>query len=243
MKKFLGSQRFLAIYSGVLTAVFAITILGGFAAEKDKTDFKEITVQRLNIVEPDGTMRMVISDKALFPGIVIKGKEHPHPDRKTAGMLFFNEEGTEDGGLIFGGEKDKNGKVSSHGHLSFDAYEQDQVFSIDAQQEGDQHGSSLTMVDRPDYPIDILVALTDRIKDLPTDQKNAEIAKFIQSHPAPHARLFLGRSADKSVALKLKDVDGHDRIVVEVGADGSPAMKFLDEAGKVVNQFPTAKTQ
>lgn len=243
MKNFFGSQRFLAIYSGVLTVVFAITILGGFATEKDKTDFKEISVQRLNVVEPDGTLRMVISDKALFPGIILKGKEHPHPDRKTAGMLFFNEEGTENGGLIFGGEKDKSGKVSSHGHLSFDAYEQDQVFSIDAQQEGDQHGSAITMVDRPDYPIGELVALTDRIKDLPTDQKNAEIAKFVQAHPAPHSRLFLGRNADKSVALKLKDVDGHDRVVVEVGADGSPVMRFLDEAGKVVNQFPPAKAQ
>jgi hypothetical protein len=242
MKKFLGSPRFLAIYSGTLTAMFAITVLSGFAAEKDKTDFKEITVQRLNVVEPDGTMRMVISAKALFPGIIIKGKEHPHPDRKTAGMIFFNEEGTENGGLIFGGEKGKDGKVSSHGHLSFDGYEQDQVFSIDAQQEGEQHGESLTMVDRPDYPIDELVAITDRIKDLSSDQKKAEIAKFIQSHPSPHARLFLGRSADKSVALKLKDVEGRDRIVVEVEADGSPVMKFLDQTGKVVNQLPPPRT-
>ncbi|MGH9641634.1 MAG: hypothetical protein ACRD3Q_04355 [Terriglobales bacterium] len=243
MKKLFGSQRFLVIYSGVLTLVFALTILAGFAAEKDKTDFREINVQRLNIVEPDGTLRMVISDKALFPGIILKGKEHAHPDRKTAGMLFFNEEGTENGGLIFGGEKEKDGKVSSHGHLSFDAYEQDQVFSIDAQQEGDKSGSAITMVDRPDYPIDELVALTDRIKDLSADQKNAEIKKFMEGHPSPHSRLFLGRNADRSVALKLKDVDGHDRIVVEVGADGVPVMRFLDEAGKVVSQFPPARAQ
>lgn len=243
MKNLIGSQRFLAIYSGILTAVFAITVLGGFVAEKEKTEFKELSVQRLNIVEPDGTLRMVISDKAQFPGIIIKGKEHPHPDRKTAGILFFNEEGTENGGLIFGGEKDKDGKVSSYGHLSFDAYEQDQVFSIDAQQEGGQRGSALTMVDRPDYPIGELVALTDRIKDLPAEQKNAEIAKFLQAHPSPHVRLSLGRGADKSVALKLKDVDGHDRIVVEVGADGAPVMRFLDAAGKVVDQFPPAKPQ
>src|ERR1700689_436006 len=173
--KFISSPRFLAIYSGILTVTFTITIFSGFAAERKKTSFEEIDVQRINLVEPDGTLRMIISDKALWPGIFLKGKEHPHPNRKTAGMLFFNEEGTENGGLIFGGEKNKDGKASSHGHLSFDAYEQDQVFSIDAQQEGDQHGSALTMVDRPDYPIGELVALTDRIKDLPADQKNAEI--------------------------------------------------------------------
>jgi hypothetical protein len=243
VKKFLGSRRFLAIYSGLLTLVFSITILGGFAAEKDKTDLKEINVQRINLVEPDGTLRMVISDKALFPGIFLKGKEHPHPDRKTAGMLFLNEEGTENGGLIFGGEKDKDGHISSHGHLSFDAYEQDQVFSLDAQQEGDKSASALTLVDRPGYPIGDLLALTDRIKDLSSDQKKVEIAKFTDVHPSPHARLFLGRNADKSVSLKLKDIDGHDRMVVEVGADGSPVIRFLDEAGKVVNQIPPPKAQ
>src|ERR1700723_305761 len=240
MKKVFGSQRFLAVYSGTLTVVFALTILGGFAAQKEKTEFQEISVQRLNIVEPDGTLRMVISDKAQFPGIIIKGKEHPHPDRKTAGMLFFNEEGTENGGLIFGGEKDKDGKVSSHGHLSFDAYEQDQVFSIDAGQEGDKQGSSLTLVDRPDYPIGELIDTVDRTKDLPKDKQQAELTKFIASHPAPHARLYLGSAGDKSVSLKLKEADGHDRVVIEVAPDGSPAIRFLDSSGKVVSQLPAA---
>ncbi|HUO17304.1 MAG TPA: hypothetical protein VMX38_20150 [Verrucomicrobiae bacterium] len=240
MKNFLASQRFLVIYSGVLTIVFVVVVAAGFAAEQERTNFREITVQRINLVEPDGTLRMVISDKALFPGIFLKGKEHPHPNRKTAGMLFLNDEGTENGGLTFGGEKDKDGKTSSYGHLSFDAYEQDQVFTVDAQQEGDQSGSALTLVDRPNYPIGELIELTDRIKDFSPEQKKAEIAKFMQSHPAPHSRLYLGRGGDKSVALKLRDAEGRDRIVVEVSADGSPVMRFLDPDGKVINQLPPA---
>jgi hypothetical protein len=240
---FLSSQRFLAIYSGLLTVAFSITILSGFATEKSNADFKEINVQRINVVEPDGTLRMVISNKSLFPGIFLKGKEHPHPDRKSTGMIFLNDEGTENGGLIFGGEKDKNGTVSSYGHLSFDDYEQDQVFSVDAQQEGEHHHTSLSLVDRPSYPIADLVALTDRIKDLPADQKKAEIEKFTQSHPMPHARLSLARAEDKSVAMKFKDVEGHDRIIIEVAADGSPTIRFLDPNGKVVSQLPPLKTE
>lgn len=236
--KFLSSQRFLAIYSGTLTITFAITILGGFAVDKKKSSFEEIDVQRINLVEPDGTLRMIISDKALWPGIYLKGQEHPHPNRKTAGMLFLNEEGTENGGLIFGVEKDKDGKVSGHGHLSFDAYEQDQIFSIDAGQEDGKQSESLTMVDRPDYPIGELIALTDRIKDLSKDKQQTGIAQFLGSHPAAHSRLYLGRSADKSVSLKLRDSDGHDRIVLEVAPDGSPAIRFLDSSGKVVGQMP-----
>ncbi len=237
MKNSFDSHRFLTIYSGVLTAVFAVTILGGFAPPK-KTVFEEITVQRVNIIEPDGTLRMVISDKALFPGIYLKGQEHPHPNRKTAGMLFFNDEGTENGGLTFGGGKDKNGQVSSYGHLSFDEYEQDQVFTIDASQQGGKRRSGLSLVDNPDYPIGELIAVTDRIAKLPADQQKAEIAKFADSHGRPHQRLYLGRGDDRSVALKFKDVEGHDRIVIQVAADGSPVIRFLDQKGGIVSELP-----
>jgi hypothetical protein len=239
--KFLSNQRFLAIYSGVLTITIAVTVLGGFAAEHKKTDFEEINVQRINLVEPDGTLRMVISDKALAPGIYLHGKEHPHPDRKTAGMIFLNEEGTENGGLIFGGEKEKDGKTSSFGHLSFDAYEQDQLMSLDSGTENENQAESITFVDRPNYAIGELIDLTDRIKEMPKDKQQAEIAQFMKSHPSPHQRVYLGRGADKTAALKLKDLDGHDRIVMQVAADGTPTVKFLDAGGKVVSQMPSAE--
>src|SRR4029450_10167607 len=102
-------QRFLMIYSGVLTAVFALTLLGGLVTQRQKSKFDEINVHRINVYEPDGTLPMVISNKARFPGLIIRGKEYPHP-RPQAGMLFFNDEGTENGGLIFGGRKGKDGK-------------------------------------------------------------------------------------------------------------------------------------
>ena len=78
---------------------------------------------------------MVISNKAEFPGIIIKGKETPHPDRRRPACCSSMTKATENGGLIFGGSKDKQGKITSYGHLSFDQYEQDQVFTIDAGEE------------------------------------------------------------------------------------------------------------
>ena len=166
MTKFFSSPRFLAIYSGVLTIAFAVVVLTGFTESRQKQVFDEITVHRINVVEPDGTLRMTISSKANFPGIIIKGKETPHPTRSSAGMLFFNDEGTENGGLIFGGRKDKDGKVTSYGHLSFDQYEQDQVFSIDTDQENQQRSSQLRMIDEPDYPITEDLAAAARIEKL-----------------------------------------------------------------------------
>ena len=102
--KVLSSPRFLAIYSGVLTLVFAVTVLCGFAAMRDPT-FGIITARRINIVDPDGTVRLTISNRADFPGGWIHKKESPRPDRRdAAGMLFMSEEGTEQGALILGGK-------------------------------------------------------------------------------------------------------------------------------------------
>jgi hypothetical protein len=240
MTKLFSSPRFLVIYSGVLTIAFAVVVLAGFAESRQKQTFDEIDVHRINVIEPDGTLRLVISDKAAFPGIIIKGKETPHPDRNTAGMLFFNDEATENGGLIFGGSKDKQGKVSSYGHLSFDQYEQDQVFSIDAGEENGQRSSELRILDQPDHPISSDLAAAERIGKLPADQQPAAWKQYRETTAHSQTRLVLGRSDDRSVALRLKDIQGRDRIVILVQPDGSPVMQFLDENGKVMSQLPPA---
>jgi hypothetical protein len=232
--------QLLKAYALISALVFAALILVAARGPAPRAKYDELDVQRINIVEPDGTLRLVLSNKARFPGIIIKGKETPHPNRKTGGMLFFNDEGTENGGLIFGGAKDKDGKASSYGHLSFDQYEQDQIFTIDAQQEGNKRQVSLAVIDRPDYPISELIAFADRMKGLPEDQQKAEYKKFQETHPAPASRLYLGRADDGSVGLRLKDAGGLDRIVIEVAADGSPVIRFLDAKGKVIYRLPAA---
>jgi hypothetical protein len=240
MTKLLSNPRFLAIYSGVLTIAFAVVVLAGFAESRQKQKFDEIDVHRINVVEADGTLRMVISNKAEFPGIIIKGKETPHPDRSTAGMLFFNDEATENGGLIFGGNKDKQGKVTSYGHLSFDQYEQDQVFSIDAGEEDGKRTSELRMIDQPDHPLTQDIEAGAHIAKLPQDQQEAAWKAYRAATPHAEARILLGRAEDKSVALRLKDVHGRDRLVIRVQPDGSPVVQFMDENGKVTSQLPSA---
>jgi hypothetical protein len=123
-------QRVLIIYSGLLTAAVCICLLSGFA-KRSITTMDELDVQRINVREPDGTLRMVISDSARLPGVIVKGKEQPKVDRPQAGMIFFNDEGSENGGLIFGGRRDKHGDVvDSGGSLSFDRYNANQVVQL-----------------------------------------------------------------------------------------------------------------
>lgn len=124
------NQRFLTIYSGTLTLIFAVTVLYGFSAARRSETFDQISVHRINVVEPDGTLRMVISNRNKLPGIIVRGKEQPFA-RPQAGMLFYNDEGSENGGLIFSGRKNEKGEVvDSGGSLSFDKYGDNQIVQL-----------------------------------------------------------------------------------------------------------------
>ena len=123
MLTFPSSPRFLAVYSGLLTVVFALTVaIGltrgdfsprGVSAAEGSTSYDQISIHRINIVEPDGMPRLIIAEKAELPGSYFKGKELSRPDRaESAGMLFMNDEGTENGGLIFGGLQPTDGAPS-----------------------------------------------------------------------------------------------------------------------------------
>jgi hypothetical protein len=124
-----AAQRLINIYAGVLTLVLALTFLYGFSAMNRR--FDQITVHRINVVEPDGTLRMVISDHAELPGVIVHGKQKHPPTRPQAGMLFYNDEGSEVGGLIFAGHRNAKGEVvDSGGSLSFDQYGAGQVVQL-----------------------------------------------------------------------------------------------------------------
>ena len=75
--KALSSPRFLAIYSGVLTLAFAATVLCGIAMMRNP-HFGIITARRINIIEPDGTVRLTVSNRADFPGGFIDRIHQPN---------------------------------------------------------------------------------------------------------------------------------------------------------------------
>lgn len=250
MAKFFSHPRFLLVYSATLTAVFAATTAcnlwqasrGVFGAEQHRADFDQLTVHRLNIVEPDGTPRLVVSDKAEFPGGFFMGKEFSRADRAEAGMLFMNDEGTENGGMLFGGFTDAKGEPHSFGHLSFDGYEQDQTMSLDANQDGDERATSYQINDNVGdtlFTPEIIAAFT-KLHSMPDGpEKQKAFADFKAKHPySLRQRAALGRDPDKSAVLRLRDPEGHTRILLRVAADGTPCMQFLDMAGKVTHQWP-----
>lgn len=198
----MSGNRYLMIYSGVLTAVFAVSVLSGFA-KNPVTTFDQIDVQRINVREADGTLRMVIANSARLPGVIVKGKEQPKEDRPQAGMIFFNDEGSENGGLIFGGKRNANGDVvDAGGSLSFDRYNANQVVQLIGVDDKDSHFAGLAVSDSKEH------------------ERNKQ-------------RIWVGRDNDGTATLSMMDGAGHARIEMKVPADGAPVINFLDRDGKV----------
>ncbi len=221
----------LLVYSLALTAALAVAVFGLAIGSQTKVAYDEIDVRRINVREDDGTLRVVISNKSRFPGLYFRGKEHPHPNRSSAGLLFFNEEGTENGGLTFGGQK-VDGKVTSGGHLSFDRYEQDQVVQITHSEEGDSHWAGLAVNDYPDGSTDL--DAWERADAMPEGAEKVAELKRLRERYGGKRRVFLGKQRDRAARLVVNDEAGRPRLVLEVAPEGTAAIRFLDANGKVV---------
>jgi hypothetical protein len=219
------SQAFGA-FAGVL-AIGAVSLLTGAATPP--SIMPTLDVQRINIREPDGTIRMVISNVAEAPGAIIDGQDHPRPDRRVAGMLFFNDEGTENGGLVFGGQRDASGTVHSHGSLTFDRYKQDQVVQIFGDEDGADRSAGIGVYDHPEKLVD--QAMVDLALTLDGEARQAA---YRAANVGGAPRAFVGRAEDGSSQIVLEDAEGIKRLRLRVAADGAAAIEFLDRDGKVL---------
>jgi hypothetical protein len=228
-------EIFLVVYSGALTLALGVIVLSGFRSEK-KASFDELTVQRINVVEPDGTLRLVVSDKARFPGSYKKGKETPRPDRSSdGGFLFLDDEGSEIGGQVWSGLQ-HDGKTSYSGHLSFDRYDGDQQIVLDT---GEENGKTASFLQINDSYTGMEKAheAGRRLDALPPDLRKEALAQFRRDFPLTN-RILLARDKDTSAMLLLADAQGRSRIALKVAPDGSPSIELLDEDGKVLSRLP-----
>lgn len=223
------ATRALILYAGGMTIVAGWLLVTGAAAPRT---IDTLDVRRINLREADGTLRMVIAARDHFPGLIVRGREQPHPGRTdSAGMLFFNDEGTENGGLIFGGKREGD-RTSGFGHLSFDQYEQDQVLALEQSEEAGRRSAGLSVADRPDAPLD--VAGMARIDALAPAARDAAVRRLQATGAFGRARAFFGKQPDGAATLDLKDAMGRVRLRLRVTREGAAAIDFLDAAGTLV---------
>jgi hypothetical protein len=228
-------SRYLVAYSAVVTLAFVIAAYCGFVNPQRVAEFDRIRVHRIDVVEPDGTERLIVSNRTDYPGSFIHGKEIARPDRNdAAGMLFLDDEGTEDGGLIFGGRM-KDGKPSSFGHLSFDEYDQDQAIVLDTGLEDGKKYARMQLNDLSEKRLTAdLMEEGRRASAMPDGPaKEAALKAFEAKVPPMVHRLGMERRAAGDSSLSLYDNAGRERLRLSVGIDGEPHVQTLATDGTV----------
>jgi len=234
--------RLLKGYALVVTAILGTLSIAAFRQSTQKTRFTEIDVERINIVEPDGSLRMVISNRPRSIGPIYKGKPFGYPGGGRPGIIFFNDEGTENGGLTFTGRKRDDGTYSSSVGMSFDQFNQDETLTLRYSDENGRKASAITIADRDTRDIYDLIMQRDSINKM-TDStaRTAALQRLFgprDGAPLAATRVYLGRDRSKSALLNLYDPNGKPRLRLKVDSLGLASLEFLDEQGAVTSRFP-----
>ncbi len=238
----------LLICSNVIILAFATFVfLSSFNSKDDSTKFKEITVERINVVNADGTPVMVIANKQRIANPVMGGRAYPvavsEGREYMAGIIFFNETGDEMGGLVFNSFKMPNGRVAGIGHLSFDRFNDNQVISLDYNENKSGVKSGLTIFDRPgDGSFKKYLDLIDELNQKATTPERANEIRMLQKDFSEKnalgvQRLFIG-SRNEMAQVELKDKKGKVKARLFVNNEGDAKLEFLNEMGDVTNSFP-----
>lgn len=176
---------------------------------------KEITAQRINIVDESGVVRLVIASE--LPDPVIRG-EQLERSIVPAGLIWHDKEGNESGGLALaqvpqwkdGGPEGKVRMMTfDFTHQITDAVRVGTYESND----GDVWRGGLTVYDRRPYR-----------------------AGPIRSSQGIE-RIFLG-TKNQNAGLVIHDPEGRERIRIGVDSDGGAQFEILDESGETVYSIP-----
>lgn len=223
----------------VVAATGGLVVLGMSwltEAQGTRTRFEEIDVERINIVESDGRVRLVLANGARQADAVIGGRVLVPGRNRPAGLMFFNQEGDEVGGLIYSGRMGENGPIAS-GSLTFDQYQQDQTVALQYVEQNGRRRAGLAVIDRPQRPLPEYVDLVARRNAATSDDDRASIEGEIAAFGQTRQRVYVGKNLDGDATLTLADADGRERLALSVDAAGAARIRFLDSAGNVVREI------
>lgn len=233
---------FLQWYAIISTLIFNGVLLTAFYTTDKKEKFEEIDVERINVVEKNGKVRLVIANQELSPAPIMNGKTFGHPGGRS-GLIFYNDEGDESGGMGVGGGEEK-GKVNAYGSLTFDQHNQDQVIALQYNDEAGRRQMGLSVLDRPDVALSDVIEREQTIRNMPKGQaKDSALKRFVEyqggvSYGAQ--RLFVGRDLNKAAVVNLSDKHGRTRLRLIVDSTGTAHVDFLDEKGNINYSLPNS---
>ena len=213
-----------------------------FAQSDRKQRFTEIDVERINILEADGTVKLVIANRERAPDQVSEGQSRPRTaDNKSPGITFFDDAGDEAGGLKVRG--DRRAGPSARRHLLFDQHRGDQVLGLVAEETEAGRTAGMTVWDRPDLPLPEVVRRYERIQGLPAGAERRKLEAEFEACCAGFGatRVFLGKNRGRDAVLGLSDARGRERLRLIVTANGDARIEFLDDSGRQTAVLPAQR--
>jgi len=227
----------------IATVIGMIFLIVSFKKNENQK-FGEIDVERINIVEKDGTIKLIITNTDRFPtgDDKINGRPTNSERKDFSGMLFFNKDGMESGGFIYNGQKNADGHEQGLS-LTYDQYNGDQVLQLITgdYQQGDQRfvASGLVLQDRSPKECQLkMFELQELEKTDPEEAKRRFKEYREQGYFGGNApRVMLGNTPEQK-GLFLFDDKGVPRAMFYVNEENNAKLDFLDEKGNIIATFP-----
>jgi hypothetical protein len=231
-------SRLLVGYALLVTFVLGWAVASArIEAQASRQRFGEIDVERINIVDRDGRLRLVISNKERAPAPVVDGKTASRSGGNRPGLIFYNSEGDEVGGLVFDGSRTEAGHQAGAA-LLFDQFKQDQLVGIMYDEANGQRTAGLHVWDRADAPISTFMDRKNEIEKMPEGPAREEAMKAFRASLGSARRVFVGKTPDKTATVALNDPQGRPRVRLSVSGAGEPLVEILDAEGKAIDRLP-----
>src|ERR1035437_3569416 len=219
--------RFLSMYAiaSSILLIVAFFLIFKMSSQTKNINVEELTTKRINIIEPNGQPRLVLANMEKSPENLFYGKPYGIPGGTRPGIIFYDDNATECGGLVFSGRKDSSGKYFASGHFSFDQYNQNQVLYLQYLDDNGDRKTGLYVDDwhnSPNFPeFRNLYKATEKLPAGPDrDLKLKQLMEPSNGEQAFAHRVFIGKDIDKSALINLADKKGKTRIQLIVDSTG-----------------------
>jgi hypothetical protein len=221
----------------VVTAALVVNLWFPFIPQRVKV----LDAQQINIREKDGTLKAVLSNSEGFSKI----GESRRQGVPFSGLMFYNQEGDEEGGLVYSGKAIPGGQDADV-TLTFDQYRQDQNIYLHHEEHKDARMRSiddgLTIISRPDWSqVKEEYTLYAAMDKLSGEERDALRLTSLQEGKISTRRLFVGdrrgvkdNTPYDDAGIFIKNRWGRDSIKLYVDYDNKPHLEVYDQLGKSV---------
>jgi hypothetical protein len=207
----------------------------------DRLRVTEISAERVNIISPQGDPVMVLAHRHRIPGPSMNGVEYSPAladgRDQQSGIIFFNDQGDEVGGLIYNGIPANDSSYWAGGHFSFDQWKQNQVVAMQYLDNSRSRRAGLRVWDRPtdrrmsDF-LDAGQAFVESHDSSVQDSLRRVMRGMRERGDLGVERLFVG-SQNAVAQIQLRGTDGKMRARLYVDSTNTARLEFLNAQGTV----------